>query len=352
MKSASAASLYLLSIGERMMADLYDITLGTGQVYHFTSFDQPITASIYSPAAGPFTYKTGLTIKRGTKTQKAGTDGGSMKLTVSPQGDSPNAPVLINGYPVLQACRLGFLDNATIQLSRLFMPPTGSALLFSGGAYSLVQSTPGFIDTSAEGTGDFKGVAQDVQAGRLSADITVDNYLALLGNQQMPRVLFGVGCWHQVYDAGCTLLKSAFTSTGHVTSVTDGAHFDTSLTQANGYFELGVITFTSGVNDGFSQNVASHVNSGGALVMNYPFPSAPAVGDTFSIYPGCDLQQATCTTKFSNLAHFGGMPYIPIPQTIIDGGTDAPAAQAAGAQAGQLIGSLPSGKGGYGKYKT
>jgi hypothetical protein len=350
MRSASAAAAYLLSIGQQMRADLYDITLASGQAYHFTSFQVPLTAAIYWPAAGPFTYQTGLTIKRGAKTQKAGADGGQLKLTITPQWDSPSAPVLINGYPFLQACRLGFFDNATVQLSRLFMPPASYQLQ---GGDSIIEATPGFIDVSAGAVGDFKGVAQDVQAGRFSADITVDNYLALLGNQQMPRQLFGVGCWHQVYDAGCTLLKSAFTSTGHVTSVTDGAHFDTSLTQANGYFQLGVITFTSGVNNTFQANVADFSNSGGALVLNYPFPAAPAIGDTFSIYPGCDLQEATCISKFANLAHFGGMPYIPIPMTIIDGNTaDMPAQQTAGAQAGQLIGSQPSGRGGYGRFKT
>jgi uncharacterized phage protein (TIGR02218 family) len=337
MKNASASTVAILSSGRWTLAELYDFTLASGQVYHFTNFDVPLLASIYWPAAGPFTYRTGLTIKRGAKTQKAGTDGGSMKLTISPQADSPQAPVLINGYPFLKACRLGFFDNATIQLSKLFMnQPT---------------ATRG-VDPSPGAVGDFKGVAQDVQAGRLSAEITVDNYLALLGNQQMPRQLFGVGCWHQVYDAGCTLLKAAFTSTARVTAVTDGAHFNTSLAALDAYFQLGVIQFLTGPNAGFSANVANSFNAGGAIVTRYPFPIAPNVGDQFTIYPGCDLQESTCINKFNNLAHFGGQPYVPVPETIIDGGTNAPPAQVAGAQAGQLIGSLPSGTGGYGPYKT
>ena len=337
MKNASSAAQAILATGQAVLAELYDITLTTGQVYHFTSFPVPLTTSIYWPPAGPFTYKTGLVIKRGNKTQKAGTDGGSMKVSLSPNYDSPNAPVLINGYPLLMAARLGILDNATVQLSKLFMSPPG---------------VTGFLDTSPGATGDFKGIAQDVQADRLKVDITIDNYLALMGNQQMPRVLFGVGCWHQVYDTGCTLLKSAFTSNGIVGAVTDSAHFDTNLTQADEYFQLGVMTFTSGVNKTFASNVADFRHSGGAIVTNYPFPQAPAPGDTFTIYPGCDLQQATCSGKFGNLAHFGGQPDIPVPETNIDGGTNAPPAQAAGAQAGQLIGSMPSSQGGFGRYKT
>ncbi len=336
MRSASAATLAILAGGQALLAELYDITLATGQTYHFTNFQVPLTASIYSPAEGPFTYQTGLTIKRSTITQKAGTNAGTMKLTVSPQADSPNAPVLINGYPFLEACRLGFLDSAAMQMSKLFMniPAAGATL-----------------DTSPGAVGWFKGVAQDIQVGRLSAEITVDDYLALVGIQQMPRQLFGVGCFHQVYDAGCTLAKASFTSTGSVLAVTDAAHFTTNLTQADDYFDLGVITFTSGVNNGFAATVSSYKNASGALALRIPFPAPPAAGDTFSIYPGCDLQQSTCTTKFSNLAHFSGQPYIPVPETVIDGGTAAPPAQTQGGQAGQLIGSQPASnfpwRGGY-----
>jgi uncharacterized phage protein (TIGR02218 family) len=42
--------------------------------------------------------------------------------------------------------------------------------------------------------------------------------------------------------------------------------------------------------------------------------TAPANGDTFNIYPGCDKKQATCSTKFANLTHFRGFPYIPRPR--------------------------------------
>lgn len=334
MRSASAATLALLSSGFYALEELYDITLPSGQVYHFTNGQVTRTASIYSPAAGPFTYQTGLTIKRGTITNKCGSQGGNMKLTISPQADSPNAPVLINGYPFLQACRLGFFDGATIQMSKLFMDPNT-------------------FDTSPGAVGWFKGSAQDVQAGRLSAQITVDDYLALLGNQQMPRQLFGVGCFHQVYDAGCTLLKSAFTVAGHVTSVTDGAHFGSNLTQADDYFDLGVITFTSGVNNGFGASVSSYKNASGALVLRLPFPTPPAVGDTFSIYPGCDLQQSTCSSKFNNLPHFSGQPYIPEASTVVDGTSNDAPVQSPGAQAGQLIGSQTTGRyvGGNVPYK-
>jgi Phage conserved hypothetical protein BR0599/Uncharacterized conserved protein (DUF2163) len=348
MRSVSAKTTSLLSGRQYLVADLFDITLQTGQEYHFTSFDVPLNGvSIFSPAAGPFNYSTGLSIKRGEMKRAAGTDGGQLKITLSPRFDSPAAPVLINGYPLLQASRLHFFDGATLQLSRLFMP--GPGYVFSG-----TDVVPGnwVLDVSAQGNGDFLGSIQDVQVSRFKIDITVDNYLALLGNQQMPRQITATGCWHQVYDKGCGLLKSAFTSNSHVTAVTDSAHFSTALTKATGFFNLGAITFTSGINSGLSQNITSYANPGGVFAVRYPFPAPPAVGDTFSVYPGCDLQQSTCTTQFNNLPHFGGDPYTPVPETIIDGGTNAGQAQAAGSQAGTIIGSMPSGQSTYGKFTT
>jgi len=47
-------------------------------------------------------------------------------------------------------------------------------------------------------------------------------------------------------------------------------------------------------------------------------PFAPAAGDVFTAYPGCDKTQATCASpKFSNLVNFEGFPYVPAPETAI-----------------------------------
>ena len=334
MKQASSATLAILATGEYQLAELYAITLVTGQQYRFTNYPIPLTAAVY-PSGTKNTYQTGLTIMRDTITQKVGVEAGNMKVKLSPQWDSPNAPVLIAGYPLWQAASLGFLDGATVGMSKLFMatPAAGSQL-----------------DTSPGAVGWFLGAVQEVELDRLTVELTIDDYLAFLGNQQMPRQLFQAGCFHQVYDAGCTLLASAFTVTGSVSAVTDASHFTSGLTQADDYFDLGVLTFTSGVNNGLSANVNTFKHASGSFAFRFPFPVAPSPGDTFKVYPGCDLTQATCSSKFSNLAHFSGMPYIPVPETILDGGVDNPPTQAIGAQAGQMISSLPTGQSNLGPY--
>lgn len=337
MKSASAATLAILAAGQWIKAELYDLTLVTGQVYRFTDFQIPLSAAVY-PSGTANAYSASLVVKRDTLTQKVGAEAGSMKVTFAPQPDSPAAPVLVAGYPLIQTARYGFLDGAKLQMSKLFM----NAPAAPGGA----------LDTSPGAVAWFLGTVQQIEIDRLAVVVTADDYLAYLGNQQMPRQLWQVGCFHQVYDAGCTLLKTTFTVTGTVSTAGDGAHFTTSLTQADDYFDLGVLTFTSGVNAGLSANVALFKHAAGAFTMRFPFPNTPGVGDAFSVYPGCDLQQATCTNKFSNLIHFSGQPYIPQPETMLDGGTDNPPAQQTGQQFGNMGGSAPSSQYSYGQAKV
>jgi hypothetical protein len=346
MKAATTLTQNILSSGIFACAECYDITLATGQVYHFTGYDTPlngISVITKSGTVGPFNYLTGLTIVRDKLTQKIGTEAGSMDLLIAPQSDNPGGAPTIAGYPIMQAARYGFLDGAKIQLNNLYLNPA--------------------IGNNTTASGFFLGTVQDIDADRFMVHITLDDFLAYLANQQMPRLLWQTGCFHEVYDFGCGLLKANFTATGAITSVGDAAHFVTNLAQVTGYFKLGVLTFTSGVNNGVSGPVNSFTqSSGGAFAMRSPFPALPSIGDTFSVYPGCDKQQSTCSNNstavgppFNNAGvngHFSGQPYVPVPETILDGGTDNPSAQTPGSTAGTIIGSQPSARYNYGQYKT
>lgn len=345
MKNASAATLAIISAGNAVKAELWDIVLSTGQAYHFSDFPILLNAvTLYMPLGatlGPYNYSPGLIIKRDSLAQKAGLDPGSCKVMFAPQLDSPSAPITLAGYPFLQACRYGFLDGATFRLSKLFM--------------NLPAYTNNQYDTSPGAVGWFQGTAQEVEVDRLKATITVSDYLAFMSTQQMPKNVWSPGCGHTVYSSGCGLLASAFTVSGTIATAGDSAHFTTNLTQADHYFDLGVMTFNGNVTAaliGVSIGVAQFLHTSGAIVARFPAPTMPAAGDTFTIYPGCDLQQATCSSKFNNLAHFMGEPYVPVPETMIDGGTDNPPLQTAGAQAGQIVGSQPSGRSLVAPYKT
>lgn len=53
------------------------------------------------------------------------------------------------------------------------------------------------------------------------------------------------------------------------------------------------------------------------VLARLPLQSAPASGDAFTVYQGCDHTPGTCRSKFNNLPNFRGFPYVPPPQMAI-----------------------------------
>jgi uncharacterized phage protein (TIGR02218 family) len=321
-KTASAATLAILAAGQYYKAELYTIAIPGGGTYRFTTAQTPTVV------AGS-TYGTGLTIQRSSVRQKAGLEVQSFSLTIIPQLDSPNAPILIEGVPLLQAVLRGILDSARITMAKIFLT-------------SWADTTPGLVPWA-------QGRVNQVSAGRFSALISVNDDTELL-NVPMPRNLIQPGCVHTLYDAGCGLSRATFAVTGTVSGTPSVLTFNTNLTQVNKYFDLGVLTFTSGVNNGLSFVVKTYVNASGNITCVRPMPSAPAAGNTFSIVPACLKSQAACSNAssaagpaFNNLAHFRGYPYVPVPETLYDGNTQTGQSTTLGNQGGSGAGSNFSG---------
>jgi hypothetical protein len=85
--------------------------------------------------------------------------------------------------------------------------------------------------------------------------------------------------------------------------------FVTPLGGDSGFFDNGVITFTSGANVGRSMEIQSYVP--GQLILFEPLPYTPMIGDTYTIHAGCDYSQSTCRVRFNNIFNFRGEPFIP-----------------------------------------
>lgn len=300
MKSATAQTLAILASGQWYKAELYDIVLANSAgTLRWTSYDLPLTVggNLYSPD---------VIIRRGNVRQERGIKVQTMELTVLPQLDAPT-PVTVSGLSLPAALRRGVFDGAVVTMYKVFM------------------SSP--TDTSAGAVQWFSGRVNEVSPGRWSSRMTIQSHLELL-NIPMPRNVIQTGCLHSLFDTGCGLSKASFTSTATCTGSSSTTTFTYSgLAQATGYFDLGVITFTSGVNNGVSRTVKSYAS--GTIVVINPFPSAPANGDTFSIVPGCDKLQATCSSKFSNIARFKGFPYVPVPETLYGGSAASPSSAGA-----------------------
>ena len=291
MRAASSALIALLaSTSEFFMCDLLTITQLSGAVTRLTTWDTSLTIGGNTFSAGP------LTFVRDTMKVSIGVTADTMGVTL--QCGSGAAAVLLGSVPWPQAVRTGALDGARVKLERLFM------------------ATPG--DTSAGTVALFSGRVAEATPSRDMVALSVKSDLELL-DTQFPRNLYQPGCMHTLFDAGCTLSKAAFANP--LTTLIGASPTSVSATTSRPtqYFDLGTITFTSGALSGLSFSVKSFVLTGGTGTFTFaqPLPSAPAAGDTFTAYPGCDKTLTTCQTKFSNLAHFRGYPFIPAPETLL-----------------------------------
>lgn len=122
--------------------------------------------------------------------------------------------------------------------------------------------------------------------------------------------LYSPSCRAALGDARCQVDLTPFTVTGTVTAVTDDRTFsDSARTEGNGWFDFGVLTWTSGANAGRKTGVKQYLT--GAFELSLPMPNPIAVNDAYSVYAGCDKLIATCIGKFNNVVNFRGEPFVP-----------------------------------------
>jgi uncharacterized phage protein (TIGR02218 family) len=287
MRAASAGLIALLnSASQIFVADLLTIIQASGTITRLTNASSALTA-ISQVDSATHTWTAGLPFTRGRTKLVAGLQVDTLQITLMPD---PLVDVL-GSLPWPAAVRTGALDEARIVLERVFM------------------ATPG--DTSAGTMIQFAGRVGAATPSRASIDLEVRSDLELL-NAQFPRNVYQPGCLHTLYDSGCTLAKAAFQTAGTAQTGSTAAAIVTGLAAADGYYDLGTMTFTAGVNVGLTRTVKAFV--GGTATPVVAFPAAPAVGDAFTIAAGCDKRQTTCQTKFANLAHFRGFPFVPQPE--------------------------------------
>lgn len=287
MKTATPAMIALLaSATELFMPELFTFTLIDGTVLRYTSGDRDIEYAANLYLSGP------VLVERSNVKWETGLEVDVIVLTIMADGED-----LIAVTPLLQAIAAGTFDDANVVVNRLYTETWG--------------------DWTAGDVNIFTGnVSNIVEIGRSHAKLEVKSRLEKL-NQPMPRNIYQAACQWTLFDAGCTLNAADFDIAGIVASGSDKLTIKSNLANADDYFNLGVVVFTSGQNDGQSRVVRSYTLADGKLTLYIPLPFTPAAADTFTAYPGCDKLQATCDTKFSNIANFGGEPYIPVPESAI-----------------------------------
>lgn len=282
--SAGALLAFLNSTTQVYMVDLVTVTLSGGAAIRYSAGDMAVTINGNTYALGPI-------IKRGETNLSVGIEVDTLDVTFA-----ADASVTINGVPILQFIAAGGLDGARLMLERAFTSAPG-------------QPWVGMVAL-------FTGRVSDAQASRYEAPLTVTSDAELL-NVMIPRNVYQPGCSNTLFDGTCGLLKSAFAATGTATTATDTLRtaFTTGLAQSAAYFALGWAVGLTGANAGIGRTIKTF--AAGVIGTVQPWPLAVAVGDTFTVYPGCDKTQATCATKFANVIRFRGQPYVPAPETVI-----------------------------------
>jgi len=282
MKTASPELIaYLSTATEFLRADLYTVTLVGGYAVRYTDADIDLTV-------GGNVFRS-FDVRRDRTRSSVGMEVDQMSVTIC-----PSAADTLNGSPWIAAAQRGALDSAQVLIQRIYMPSWGDTSL---GAIKLGG-----------------GRVADVQAGRSAVALTVNSEHELL-DVKMPRNLYQSGCLNSLFDGACGLNKAAYAVACTVLAGSTTTELLATTGYAADYFSLGSLKFTAGVNANVSRSVRAF--DGGRFTLALPLVTAPAPGDTFYAYPGCDKMQATCSGKFNNLVNFRGFPYIPDPETAV-----------------------------------
>ena len=289
MKTIPAALQAHYDTGITTLAHAILIKRQDGQVYGFTSNDVPLTLDITSwgfagQTAFVFDEKQGLIASNIVSSAGFGVD--NMELTTLDDG------TLFTTDAILQ----GRWRNAEFRIFRYN---------FSANPVTIAND----IETLFRGT---------------FGEITVNQntiVLELRGLTQKLQQPIGIvstkTCRARLGDSKCTKNLTAFTHTATVTAVADTGQFTaSSLAQAAGYFTEGVLTWTSGNNNGISEKIRNHT-AGGVIAFILPMVRNIQVGDTFSIVAGCNKTLDACRDKFNNVLNFQGEPHRPMVDALV-----------------------------------
>ncbi|MDQ0027743.1 putative phage protein (TIGR02218 family) [Variovorax paradoxus] len=212
-----------------------------------------------------------------------------------------------------------------------FLTPTGVTEedIFSGlwdGAFVTIFEV-NFRDLSMGRMILGSGNIGELKAGRTAFNAEVRGLTQHL--QKVVGRVYTAGCpWvfgsiGSAYVPACNIDLGPLTANGTLTAVESLRTFtDSARAEASDYFGAGLLTFTSGPNEGVQMEVYSF--AAGVFTLHLPMPYTVSVGDTYSVTPGCRKRfTEDCRTKWANTNNFGGFPQVPGSDKVLGlGGTE------------------------------
>ena len=280
MKTLPAGMQAHLDEGTTTLCWCWKITRNDGVVLGFTDHDNPLTFTgvDFEPESG----FAATEIRAGSE------------LNV----DSQDAQGVLSSDRITEADIIdGRYDDAAVEVWRVNWSALGQRVLIRRGAIGEVRRG------KAAFTAEMRSLAHvlDQSTGRT----------------------FQYSCDAALGDGRCkvNLAGASFNGAGAVTSVTRDRGFNASGLGAftAGWFDQGILTWTSGPNVGRRAEVMLHGKSGSTVSLSLLEAPVYAIsgGHAFTIVAGCDKQHSTCFAKFDNIANFRGFPHIPGQDTVL-----------------------------------
>lgn len=291
MRAASVGFIAHLALSSRTMAKLWKVTRTDGQVFGFTNHDADLEFE-------GLTYVADLGVNASAVQSSTGLSVDNLDVV----------GFLASGTLTQIDVDKGLWDDAEVLLRECVWADLSKGILKEK------RGWVGQIETTDVGyKTEFRSLSVKLNAaiGRLVA----------------------AGCPHQLGDAKCQKDVTEFTATGTVTAAEDDARvFDTDLSSAIvrlsetpdvsgaptlGYFDDGVLTWTSGsANAGVTMDVKRYTEDG-RIELHLPMGVAIEPGDEFVVVAGCnkDLGESNatghCFNRFDNAINHGGDPFLP-----------------------------------------
>lgn len=278
MKPASSGLIALLNNSvDFLIADLWEFQLRNGITLYYTDADIDLVFD------GNTYVHNNVLVTGGALKQTRGLEPNDTDVTCYPNVGM--TPSMVGSTPFLQSVTNGMFDRAIVTRRRLFMPTWG--------------------DTSLGALVMFVGEMVDPDITRYTAPLHCKDVTNLL-NIYMPRRQYQPTCAWVFGDSNCTVDRTALAVSSSAIASTSGSSITCDLSNPAGYFNSGVIKFTSGANANSVRTVKQY--SVGTITLVAPFPNPIAAGDTFTATPGCSKSFAAPTNSVNAAAGTASTP--------------------------------------------
>lgn len=238
-----------------------------------------------------------LTFDSVTYQAESGMSGSELEESLGLSVDNMDVEGMVDSEDITEAdIAAGKYDNAIVDIYAVNWADVSQRVLIKTGRLGEIsRGETGFI-------AEFRGLAAELQ-------------------QEVGRT-YQYKCDAVVGDARCgfNLDQPAFKGVGTVVASTGRNAFTTTSLSSfdNAWFTDGVLTWTSGGNNGRSIEVRTHLSGGvQSIILWAPMAADIETGDSFSITAGCDKTFRTCKAKFANPVNFRGFPHMPEDEFVI-----------------------------------